>query len=80
MPPQVLKSSSLEIHIRHGHKNTPSFRNLITSATDSLSSLISFSNCEDTTVDSIIANYEAKNMTSGTGKSRSGTAIYSEAA
>ena len=55
-------------------------RNLITSATDSLSSLISFSNCDDTTVDYTIVNSEATNMTSGTGNSRSGTAIDSETA
>ena len=61
-------------------KNTPPFRNLITSATDSLSSLISFSNCDDTAVDSIIVNYEAKNITSGTGNSRSGAGIDSETA
>ena len=43
--------------------------------TDFLSSLISFSNYDYTTVDSIIVNDEATNMTSGTGNSRSGTAI-----
>ena len=75
MPPQVLKPYSLDIHRRHGHKNTPPFINLIKSATDSLSSLISFSNCYDTTVDSFIVKYEASNMTSGTGSSISGTAI-----
>ena len=53
-------------------------RNLITSATDSLSSLISFSNCDDTIVDYIIVNPEAKNMTYGTGNYRSGTDIDSE--
>ena len=75
MPPQVLKPYYLEIHRRHGHKNTPPFRNLTTSATDFLSSLISFSNCDDTTVHYIIVNYEATNMTFGTGKSIAGTAI-----
>ena len=50
-------------------------KNLSTSATDYLSSLISFSNCDNTTVDSIIFNYEATNMNSGTGNYRSGTAI-----
>ena len=54
--------------------------NLIISATDSLSSLISFSNCDDTTVDSIIVNSEGTNMTSGTENSISGTAIDSETA
>ena len=44
-------------------------RNLITSANDYLSSLISFSNYENTIDDSIIVNSEAKNMTSGTGNS-----------
>ena len=75
MPPQVLKPYSLDIHRRHGHKNTPPFRNLIKSATDSLSSLISFSNCYDTTVDYIIVKYEASNMTSGTGNYISGASI-----
>ena len=74
MPLQVLKPSSLEIHRRYGHKNTPPFRNLSTSATNSLLSLISFSNCDDTTVDYIIVNSEATNMTSGTGNSSSGNA------
>ena len=78
MTPQVLKPTSLEIHRRYGHKNTLPLRNLITSSTDFLSSLIIFSNCDNTTVDSIIVNYEATNLTSGTGKSRSGTAIDSE--
>ena len=54
--------------------------NLITSSTDYLSSLISFSKCDDTTVDSIIVNYEAANMTSGTGNPISGTDIDSETA
>ena len=55
-------------------------RKLITSATDSLSSLITFSNFDDATVDYIIVNPEAKNMTSSTGNSISGTAINSETA
>ena len=55
-------------------------RNLITSATDSLSSLISISNCDNTKVDSIIVNSEATNMTSDIGNSRSGTDIDSETA
>ena len=50
-------------------------KNLIKSATDSLSSLIIFSKCDNTTVDYIIFNSEATNMDSGTGKSISGTAI-----
>ena len=78
MPPQVLKPSPPEIHKRHGHKNIPPSRNLITSATDSLSSLISFPNCDGTTVDYSIVKNEATNMTSGTGNSRSGTDIDSE--
>ena len=80
MTPQVLKTSSIENHRSHGHKNNAPFRNLVTSATDSLSSLISFSNCDDTTVDYIMVKYEATNMTSGAGNSRSGTAIDSETA
>ena len=55
-------------------------KKLITIATDSLSSLISFSKCYNTTMDSIIVNYEATNMNSGTGNYRSGTAIDSETA
>ena len=55
-------------------------KKLITSATDSLLSLISFSNCDNKTVDYIIVNSEAKNMSSGTGNSRSGNAIDSETA
>ena len=80
MTPRVLKPSSNEIHRSHGHKNAPPFRNLITSANDYLSSLISFSNCDNTTEHFIIVKYEAINMTSDTGKSRSGTAIDSETA
>ena len=55
-------------------------KTLITSATDPLSSPISFPNCYNTTVDSIIVKYEATNMTPGTGKYTSGNAIYSETA
>ena len=55
-------------------------RNLITSDNDSLSYLISFSNCDDTTVDYIIVDSGAKNMTTGTGSSRSGTNVDSETA
>ena len=40
--------------------------------------MISFSNCDDTKVDYIIVKFEAKNMTSGTGNSISGTDIGSE--
>ena len=75
---RFLKPSSLENHRSHGNKNTPPFINLITSATDSLPFLISFSNDDKTTVVYIIVNYEATNMDDGTGKSRSGTAIDSE--
>ena len=75
MPPQVLKYFSIKIHGRHRHKNTPLFKNVITSATDSLLSLISSSNCDDKTVDYIIVKYEATNMTSGTGNSRLGTVV-----
>ena len=78
MPPQVLKTSSLQFHRRHGHKNTPQLRNLITSATDSLSSQTNFSYFYNTTVYSIVVKYEAESMTSGTGNSISGTAIDSE--
>ena len=45
-----------------------------------MSSLNSFPNCDDTTVDYIIVNYEDTNMTSGTGNSRSGNSIDSETA
>ena len=44
----------------------PTHEILITSATYSLSSLISFTNYDNTTVDSIIVNYEAKNINYGT--------------
>ena len=74
MPLKVLKLYYLEIHRRHGHKNIPTLRYLSTSATDSLLSLISFSNCDDTTVDYIIVKYEATNMNYGTGNSGKGTA------
>ena len=78
IPPQVLKHSSLEIHRRYGQNNTPPFRNLITSATDSLSSLISFSKFDDTTIYSIIVKCEATNMTYSTCNFISGTAVDSE--
>ena len=55
-------------------------RNLITSNTDYLLSLISFSNCDDTKMDYIIVNSEAANITSGTGNYRSGNAIDPETA
>ena len=61
-------------------KDNPPFINLITIAYDSLSSLISFSKCDDTTLGSIIVKHEATNTTSGTGNSRSGTAIDPETA
>ena len=48
----------------------PTHERLITSATYSLSSLISFTNYDNTKVDSIIVNYEAKNVNSGTGNYR----------
>ena len=80
MPPQVIKPSSLEIHRRHGQKNNPPFINLITSVTDTLPSLIIFSNRDYKTVDYIIVNYEVTNMDTGTGNYISGTDIYSETA
>ena len=55
------------MHRRHGHKYTPPFRNLITSAHYLLSYLIRYSNYDDTTVDYIIVNYEATNMNYVTG-------------
>ena len=75
MTSQILKNSSIEIYGRNGHKNTQPFRNLVVTATDSLSSLISFSNCDNTTVDFIIVKYEATNRTSGIDKYGSGTDI-----
>ena len=45
-----------------------------------MSYLISLSNYEETTVDYNIFKSEATHMTSGTGNSRSGTAIYLETA
>ena len=44
--------------------------NLISIVTDFLSSLISFSNYDDSTVDYNIVKYEAKRMNSGTDNSR----------
>ena len=64
-----LKPSSLAIHRRHGHKNTPPFRELSTSATYSMSYLRKFSNCDDATVDCIAVNSEYKNLTAGIGNS-----------
>ena len=55
-------------------------RYLITSDTDYLPYIISFSNCDDTTVDYIIVKSEATNMTSVTDNSRSGTDVDSETA
>ena len=55
-------------------------KNLITSATDYLSFLISFSKFDNTTVYYIIVNSEATNMNAGTSNSISGTAIDSETA
>ena len=55
-------------------------KKLITSANESLSPLITFPNCDNTTVDYIIVTSEATNMNSGTGNYRSGTDIDSETA
>ena len=71
----LLKPSN---HRRHEHKNILPFRGLILSATYSMSSLISFSNCDDTTVDYIMVNSDATNITSGTVNSISGNDIASE--
>ena len=65
-------------NIMHGHKNNLPFINFIIIATDILSSLISFSSCDDTTLDSIMVNSEATSLNSGTVKSISGTALASE--
>ena len=62
----------------HGHKNIPPFINLITSTTDYLSYLRSFSNIDETTIDYIMVKYEATNMMDGTGNSISGNYISSE--
>ena len=79
IPPQVLKPSTLVSHRRY-EKNTPPLRNLISSATDYLSSLSSFSNCGDTTMDYILVKSEASNMMYGTGNSISGNDVSSEPA
>ena len=55
-------------------------KKIITSATDPLSSPVSFSNYYNITVDYIIVNCEATNMNDDTGNYRSGTAIDSETA
>ena len=56
MPLQVIKILfSCKPYNKWIQKTLP-FRNLITSATDSLSSLISFSNCDNTTLDYIMVH------------------------
>ena len=75
----LFKLSDLVRHRRVGHK-IPCPSNFITNATDYLSPLSSFSNCDDTIVDSAMVHYEATNLNSGTGKSISGTDISSETA
>ena len=75
---RFLKPSILASHRRHGHKNTAPFRNLIASATDYLSILRFFSNCDETTMDYIMVIYEATNVMDSTGNSRTGNDIASE--
>ena len=65
-------------HRRSAHQNILPFRNLILSATYFMSSLISFPNFDDTTVDYILVEYEATNITSGTVNSISGNATASK--
>ena len=71
----LLKSSD---HRSHGHKNIPPLKNLISCATYSMSSLSSFSNCDDTTVDYNMVKSEATNITSVTVNSRSWNDIASD--
>ena len=75
---RFLKPSYLVIRSRHGQKNISPYVHLITSYNNFLSYISSLSNYDDTTVYSIMVNYEAKNITSGTCKFISGTGIASE--
>ena len=77
---RLIKASYLVNNRGHGHKNTVPFRYLVTSATDYLSSVISFSNCDNKTVDYILVNPKATNMTADIGNSILGTDITSETA
>ena len=56
----------------------PQFINLNVFDTYYLSSLSSFSNCDDNTMDSVLVNSEATNMMDGTGNLISGNDIASE--
>ena len=72
---RFLKLSTIASHMRHGHTNILSLRNLISSATDSLSYLSSFPNCDDTKMYYIMFFSEANNILDVIGRSISGTDI-----
>ena len=72
---RFLTPSTLESLRSYGHQNILILRNLIASATDYLSYMISFSNFYDTTMYNIMVKYDDTNMVYGTGKSCSGTDI-----
>ena len=65
-----LELSTLEIHSRHGHKNTSPFIKLNTIATDYLSYLNIFPKFYDTTMNYIMVNSEATNMANDTGNNK----------
>ena len=60
------------------NKSTPPIKNLIASATDYPSSLISFSNSDGTTMGFILVKSEATNIMDATSKSKPGNDITSE--
>ena len=63
----LLKPYTIESRRIHGHKNTRPFRNLIASATDYLSSLSSFYNCDNNTMYYIMVDSEATSLMDVTG-------------
>ena len=73
-----LKPSTLAINRGHGDKNISPLRNLSASATYYLSSLISFPNFDDITMDYIMVNSDDAILMYGTGNSISGNDIASE--
>ena len=77
---RLLKPSTIVSHRMYRHKNNSTFINLIASATYSLQYLISFPNCDDTTMDCIMVSSESNNLVDGTVNSISGTDIDSETA
>ena len=72
---RFLNSLLLQSIVFRDTKIPHSSENLITSATYSLSSLISVSNCDDTKLDYIIVNSENKNLAAGISNSILGSTI-----